>query len=538
MNRIEELKTELQCLGVRLRGRPGQEPDVRVRQGGAGPAEGITLLLNGSPASVPFSSGFVADSPFELGRDEGLWALTRNGERLGIRALPVPEPSFYRKQTDEGVSFGKIALLHGCDCLATTVLQSCTYWGTPLGCRFCGIGLSWQAGRTVLKKRPEDLARVAAAAREEGVRHVTLTSGATEGRVLEWELCLDASRAIAEATGLPVHVQLMPPVSRGRLEELRRVGVASIGIHLETFDRDLLQRIAPCKARLPLETYLESWREAVEVFGRGQVESFLLMGLGESAGSLLEGCGELAALGVYPYLVPFRPIPGTPLGGAKPVDPEVARGVYLGAARILAAAGLDWADTRAGCVRCRGCSALPDYQDALAREKPRAVSPDRVNWEAVQSGPFAEASFAIRHEIFVEEQGLFPDTDLDGLDPESTHIVARQGSRCLGTVRVTPMREGLWLGSRLGVREAYRGCLGAQLVRKAEEEVLLRGGKGFVAYIQRSRVGFFRRCGWRPLAEVSDYCGRPHTLMAAAGPLWREQTLGGVAGGLCPGSLP
>jgi len=523
VNRVEEIKTELQCLGVRRKGNSAADPVVRLRTGGAGPAEGITLLLNGSPASVPFASDFVSDSPYGLVRDNDCWALVRGGERLRIRVVPLAEASFYRSRTEDGVAFEKIALLHGADCLASTVLQSCSYWGTPLGCRFCGIGLSWKAGKTVLKKRPRDLASVAMAAREQGVRHVTLTAGATEGRGLEWGLCLEASRAIAEASGLPVHVQLMPPVPRGRLDKLRAAGVQSIGIHLETWDPDLLRRVAPCKARLPRRMYLDSWLAAVEVFGRGQVESFLLMGLGESEQSLLDGCGELASLGVYPYLVPFRPIPGTSLATRKPPNPETAKGIYRRAARILEGAGLDWAASRAGCVRCRGCSALPDYQDALARGRSRPVVPDRLAWEVVRAGPFAEASFAIRHEIFVEEQGFFEHTDLDGLDADSFHIVVRQGSRCLGTVRITPLGGDLWLGSRLGVRQGYRGSLGARLVEKAEAEVLRRGGKRFTAYIQKPRVGFFRGCGWRALEEIADYHGRPHTLMAAAGPLWTER---------------
>jgi len=467
----------------------------------------------------------------EKNRDR--WALFREGRMVDVHLALMNEPSFYREETGEGVPLRKIALFHGADCLASTVLQSCAYWGTPAGCRFCGIGLSLQAGNTVARKAPDQLAEVALRAAEDGARHVTLTSGSTRGRKLEADLSEAAARAVVQASGLPVHVQLMPPVSRKDLERLRCAGVVSLGIHRESFDERLLKRVAPCKASVPPDAFLRAWSDGVQVFGRGQVSSFLLMGLGENVDGLLEGCRRLAGLGVYPYPVPFRPIPGTPLGGSPTAGASYVRSVVPRIAEILEEHGLDWSAMRAGCVRCRACSALPDYQDALARKRGRTEDPGELAWEVVRGGPFLEVSYAIRHEVFVREQGLFRETDRDDQDADSVHIVARQGSRCVGTVRITPRGEGAWLGSRLAVREGLRGRAGPRLVARAEEEVVRRGGRVFVAHIQLSRVSFFQKCGWRCIEQVPDYHGRPHMLMAADGPLWKTEQQP-----LPPGSLP
>jgi len=308
------------------------------------------------------------------------------------------------------------------------------------------------------------------------------------------------------------------------MEALREAGVAGLGIHLESFDPDLLEHLAPYKASVSTEAYRQAWRDGVEVFGRGQVSSFVLMGLGETHRTLLEGCRQLAGMGVYPYLVPFRPIPGTPLASRTPLDPVKTMEIYREASLVLAENELDWASSKAGCVRCRGCSSLPDHQDALAAGKERSPVPcGEVQWEVIQGGPFLEASFAIRHEVFVQEQGLFQETDRDEWEPESFHVVARQGSRCVGTVRITPMGEGRWLGSRLAVRKPWRRQMGSRLVARAEEEVIRQGGKRFFAYIQLSKVEFFLGCGWRLMEEVPDHHGRPHMLMMAAGPLWKQE---------------
>ena len=49
------------------------------------------------------------------------------------------------------------------------------------------------------------------------------------------------------------------------------------------------------------------------MFGRGQVSTYLIAGLGDRPEALVAMAETLLALGVYPFLVPFVPIAGTPL---------------------------------------------------------------------------------------------------------------------------------------------------------------------------------------------------------------------------------
>ena len=520
LKRVAQIKADLLSCGVRLSSEGVLARRSRVRSGGAGPAEGITLVLEDTPASVPVSSAHAKASPYrieEVGSSSSQLVLFRNEERLDIRISVLQEPRFYEAETADGIPYRKIALLHGLDCLASTVLQSCAFWGTDAGCRFCGIGLSLRHGQTVLRKSPYHLAEVAAAAQKEGVRHVTLTAGTTKDREEERVLSLEAARAVSRATGLPVHAQLMPPLSGDRMKELRDAGVCTLGIHVESLDPEVLKAVSPYKASIRFGEYLQAWKDAVEVFGRNQVSTFILLGLGEDLSRLVKGCCEISEMGVYPYLVPFRSIPGTPLADRKPLETALAREIYEEVAEVLADRGLGWSKAQAGCVRCRACSALPDFEEAIALDRARAGHGGGLVWEVTQSGPCLEACFAIRHEVFVREQGFFAETDRDDLDPVSLHILARRGSESLGTVRITPLGDGRWLGSRLAVLAAHRGMLGRRLVHKAQEEVCKRDGKRFFAYIQLPRVKFFQRCGWRCIEEIPDYHGRPHMLMEAPG---------------------
>ncbi len=104
-------------------------------------------------------------------------------------------------------------------------------------------------------------------------------------------------------------------------------GIDSLGMHLEAWDESVRRHIMPGKAEVPRAFYLEAFAAAVRVFGRGQVSTYLLAGLGDSVESLHEAARVLIDLGVYPFIVPFVPVSGTPLAGHRPPSAEFLRNV-------------------------------------------------------------------------------------------------------------------------------------------------------------------------------------------------------------------
>jgi radical SAM protein (TIGR04043 family) len=351
------LSVVLQSRGIRI------ESVIERRKGGAGPAEGITIILNDRPLTVPAAGSFVAQSPFSLRSSAGEHQLYLDGKPLGNVTIPPP-PGFYGLSTDEGIPYSSIGLMHGDRCLGSTVFQNCIYWNSPRRCAFCGIELSLRNSATVHTKTPAQLLEVArAASRLDGIEHITLTTGVQADETGEITHLASCCAAIKSQTTLPVHVQIMPPKDPGLLELLKGSGADTVGIHIESFDRTVLEQAAPCKAGIEISRFIRSWKSAVEVFGKNQVSSFLIAGLGESPVSMLEGATLLCDLGVYPFIVPLRPIPGSLLESHAPPDPEIMIDIYEKAASLLAASGLSWRTSKAGCVRCGACSGLPDFED-------------------------------------------------------------------------------------------------------------------------------------------------------------------------------
>lgn len=499
---IREIITDIQSLGVRV-------PFViDGRKGGAGPAEGRALMIENIPVNAPIHSHYVKDSPYTLQPSGHRFLLVKKGKEL-LQVDVVPPPRFYEQTTRDGISYKQIALLHGKDCLATTVIQTCAHWKTGRRCKFCGTEISLRNGMTMAKKTPEHLIQVAKAACEsDGISHIVLTSGTGDPAGTEIRYLAECARAVKAATDLPIHLQCAPPEDIGLLDELKRAGADTLGIHIESFDPDTLDRIAPAKAAIGLNRYEQAWKRAVRLFGPGQVSSFLIVGLGEDPGSVVRGSEILADLGVYPFVVPLRPIPGSLMHEVRPPAPELMKKIYTAVAKILRQKGLRSRDTLAGCVRCGACSALHAYED-----ESRGLICHRVRTEQEQA-----AVYAIRNAVFVREQGLFRDSDKDEQDEYAIHLILKEEDDIVGTVRVFPDKaaKSHWIGGRLAVRKDKRSFrAAARLVKEAMKQVKKNGCILFTAHIQMKNVPFFKKLGWTSIGPAKEYLKQPHQVMAA-----------------------
>ena len=359
---LGQLITELQSKGLRV------ERPFETRRGGAGPADAGMIWVEGVAVTVPVGASYVAGSPFVLRREDEGWGIYRDGARVAT-ADPLERPRFYDLATADGIPYWKIALLH-LDSLASTVLQTCTYWGTSDQCAFCGIELSLQADRTIAVKRPDQLAEVAVAAKElDQVVDVTLTTGSTAAPDRGARYLGRCARAIKQATGLPIEGQFEPPADLGVLDEVHEDGLDSVGMHVESFDPEVLARIAPGKARTGIDGYFRAWERAVEVFGAGQVSTYVILGMGEDPEVTVDGCRRAVDLGVYPFVVPLRPVPGSLMGDCMPPSADYMDRVYRQVAPYLVARGLGSGDVRAGCARCQACSAISLLERDLASDQ-------------------------------------------------------------------------------------------------------------------------------------------------------------------------
>ena len=355
-----DVLTELQALGARWA--DGDGPAVS-RKGGAGPSDHAAIVFAGTTVMVPIHTRAAEASRYVLRAGGGGAVLERDGVPLGQVALPAA-PRFYAGATKDGVPYWKIAQLHGTDVLATTVLQRCVrYADRDQACQFCAIGQSLEAGRTVAKKSPADLAEVAAAAaRLDGVTHMVMTTGTPATSDRGARVLTEAAAAVTARVALPIQAQCEPPDDDAWFDRLRAAGVVTLGMHLEAVGDDVRRRIMPGKASVPLARYFAAFERAVAVFGEGQVTTYLIAGLGDSHDAVVAACRRLVALGVYPFVVPFVAIRGTPLEHHGSPSPAAMRALLAEVGQVIREAGLAREQVRAGCGRCGACSTLAAHE--------------------------------------------------------------------------------------------------------------------------------------------------------------------------------
>jgi predicted GNAT family N-acyltransferase len=130
-----------------------------------------------------------------------------------------------------------------------------------------------------------------------------------------------------------------------------------------------------------------------------------------------------------------------------------------------------------------------------------------LDWEAAR--PFAAP---IRFTVFVEEQKVPAELEIDALDPQCVHALARDDDgRALGTGRLLPDGH---IG-RMAVLPAARQLgVGSALLAALMDEARRRGHAQALLSAQTHAIDFYRRHGYAVVGGEYMDCGIPHVDMA------------------------
>ena len=121
---------------------------------------------------------------------------------------------------------------------------------------------------------------------------------------------------------------------------------------------------------------------------------------------------------------------------------------------------------------------------------------------------------ALRLEVFVREQGVPEELELDALDAEAIHAVAWDRGEVVGTGRLIlrPMREAQ-IG-RMAVRSSARGRgIGSAVLGFLEREAKAQGARRIELHAQSHVKGFYRRHGYRQKGARFLEAGIEHVVM-------------------------
>lgn len=124
---------------------------------------------------------------------------------------------------------------------------------------------------------------------------------------------------------------------------------------------------------------------------------------------------------------------------------------------------------------------------------------------------------ALRHAVFVHEQGIAATLEDDAADAQALHVLARNRlGQPLGTGRLLVDAPGVAKIGRMAVRADMRGAgVGQRLLDALLAAARRRGDRELVLlHAQAGAVGFYARAGFTPRGAVFDEAGITHQAMA------------------------
>jgi predicted GNAT family N-acyltransferase len=123
------------------------------------------------------------------------------------------------------------------------------------------------------------------------------------------------------------------------------------------------------------------------------------------------------------------------------------------------------------------------------------------------------AAFALRHDVFVVEQGIPQELERDRDDDQATHLIAVIGDRVVGTLRIVHHGASAKIG-RMAVSAAFRKSgIGKDLMDFAATTAQRAGAEEIVLAAQLTARNFYRRLGYVEEGCVFYEANLPHIRM-------------------------
>lgn len=335
--RTARLKAELLAGGA-VRLPEGFRLPFPASRSTAGPGAGRTAVVfafGGTRAKKQVSRDL---GEFELTSREGRLSLERSGSAFIDEVEIIP------------------TLMHAPYQAFVNIESACVY-----DCKFCN---SPRLTRDVTKDLTDDriMEMVLDASTKEGFQSVAFTSAVALSPSMTVKRMAGLVRRVrAELPDVPVGVE--PYATRpDEVDLLRDAGADEIKLNIETFDRDIFEKVC---GDMDLDHILHAVNHACEVFGRNRVCSNIIFGLGESDENVLEGVKVLANMGAVATIRALRTDEMNiaaleeSLGRLEPVTADRMLRLATEEKAILGRHGLSTLEFKTMCHACLSCDIVP-----------------------------------------------------------------------------------------------------------------------------------------------------------------------------------
>lgn len=136
-----------------------------------------------------------------------------------------------------------------------------------------------------------------------------------------------------------------------------------------------------------------------------------------------------------------------------------------------------------------------------------------MNIQIVETDKQLEQAYHVRMVVFVEEQKVPPEEELDAFDQEAIHFVGYQKNMPIAAARLRFI-EGYGKLERICILKPFRGkSFGKQLMQEMEKVIYNKGYLEARLNAQTQAEQFYMRLGYRTISSEFLDAGIPHVTM-------------------------
>nr|WP_255531327.1 GNAT family N-acetyltransferase [Polynucleobacter sp. UK-Gri1-W3] len=130
-------------------------------------------------------------------------------------------------------------------------------------------------------------------------------------------------------------------------------------------------------------------------------------------------------------------------------------------------------------------------------------------WNEAKAG-----AFLVRQEVFIHEQRVPAELELDELDSLATHALAYIDGSCIGTGRLVDLGNGRAQIGRMAVLAPFRNQgVGKQILEKLITLAQSQGANSIVLHSRVLAIPFYEKLGFQAQGSIYDEAGIPHRNM-------------------------
>ncbi len=136
-----------------------------------------------------------------------------------------------------------------------------------------------------------------------------------------------------------------------------------------------------------------------------------------------------------------------------------------------------------------------------------------ISYEIAKNQQDLTEAFNLRNVVFVLEQNVPEDLELDEFDKDAIHVLAKDGDIVIGTGRMVIEQNKGRIGRMAVAQDWRRHGIGTALMKKLEEAAKQTNLSELYLHAQLHAKEFYGNLGYSPRGDIFDEAGIDHIEM-------------------------